>query len=211
MRTQTKIIQENLTAEDAHKMLVEGNGRFAQNLKAQRNLKEQVLETSKGQFPFAVILSCIDSRVPAELVFDQGIGDIFSVRVAGNIINEDVLGSMEYACKVAGSKIVVVMGHTKCGAVTAACENIELGNVTSLLSKIKPAVDVIKKSQGFLGVDDVINEHSIEEVAVQNVRLSIERIRKESPILSEMEKRGEIEIVGALYDVSNGLVEFFER
>ena len=129
MKTQTKITQENLSPKDAHNILVEGNKRFSQNLKAQRNLKDQVFETSKGQYPFAVILSCIDSRVPAELVFDQGIGDIFSVRVAGNIINEDILGSMEYACKVAGSKIVVVMGHTKCGAVTSACKHIELGNI----------------------------------------------------------------------------------
>ena len=117
MRTQTKSIQQSLTPKDARTILVEGNNRFVQNIKAQRDLQNQVLETSKGQYPFAVILSCIDSRVPAELIFDQGIGDIFSVRVAGNIINEDVLGSMEYACKVAGSKVVVVMGHTKCGAV----------------------------------------------------------------------------------------------
>ena len=138
MRTQTKEIQENLTPKSAHEILVKGNERFAENLKAQRNLIDQVFATSKGQYPFAVILSCIDSRVPAELVFDQGIGDIFSVRVAGNVVNEDVLGSMEYACKVAGSKIVVVMGHTKCGAVTAACNNVELGNITPLLNKIKP-------------------------------------------------------------------------
>ncbi|MBN4082795.1 hypothetical protein JYT50_00235 [bacterium AH-315-A23] len=151
MKTQTKITQENLTPKKAHRILVEGNNRFAQNLKAQRNLQDQVFETSKGQFPFAVILSCIDSRVPAELVFDQGIGDIFSTRIAGNIINEDILGSMEYACKVAGSKIVVVMGHTKCGAVTAACQNIELGNITSLLHKIKPAIDIVKVEKGKIG------------------------------------------------------------
>ena len=202
MRTQTKITQENLTSKEAYHILVEGNKRFVQNSKADRNLKEQVLETSKGQYPFAVILSCIDSRVPAELVFDQGIGDIFSVRVAGNIVNEDVLGSIEYACKVAGSKIVVVMGHTKCGAVTAACQNVALGNITSLLSKIKPAVEFIKKDE------KEMNSDSIERVAVQNVRLSIERIRKESPILFEMENKGEIEIVGAIYDVTKGQVEF---
>ncbi|WP_456421982.1 carbonic anhydrase family protein [Lutibacter sp.] len=204
MRTQTKITQDNLTPKDAHKILVEGNNRFVQNLKAQRNLQDQVFETSKGQYPFAVILSCIDSRVPAELVFDQGIGDIFSARVAGNIINEDILGSMEYACKVAGSKIVVVMGHTKCGAVTAACQNVELGNITHLLHKIKPAVDIIKVERG------EFDEEAIEEVALTNVRISIDRIREESPILSEMEKNNEIEIVGAIYDVSNGKVDFFE-
>lgn len=202
MRTQTKEIQENLTPKDAHDILVKGNKRFAENLKAQRNLKDQVFETSKGQYPFAVILSCIDSRVPAELVFDQGIGDIFSVRVAGNVVNEDVLGSMEYACKVAGSKILVVMGHTKCGAVTAACKNVELGNVTTLLQKIKPAVNAIRKN------DHELTAEQIEEVSFENVNVSIERIRKESPILAEMEENGEIEIVGASYDVNTGLVEF---
>ena len=202
MNTQTKITQDNLTANDAHTILVEGNNRFVQNLKALRNLKEQVFQTSEGQYPFAVILSCIDSRVPTELVFDQRIGDIFSVRVAGNIINEDVLGSMEYACKVAGSKIVVVMGHTKCGAVTAACNHVELGNITPLLQKIKPAVVAVEANVSKM------NDKSIEDVAVLNVELSIDRIRKESSILSELEKEGTIEIFGAIYDVSTGKVNF---
>jgi carbonic anhydrase len=202
MKTQTKEIQDNLTPKCAHDILVEGNKRFAQNLKAQRNLQDQVFETSQGQYPFAVILSCIDSRAPAELVFDQGIGDIFSVRVAGNIINEDILGSMEYACKVAGSKIVVVMGHTKCGAVTAACNHVELGNITALLSKIQPVVNVVNKEPSQM------HEDVIEEVAHLNVELSINRIRQESEILADMEESGEIEIVGAMYDVSTGLVEF---
>jgi len=203
MKTQTEEIQNNLTPKCAHDILVEGNKRFAQNLKAQRNLQEQVFETSKGQYPFAVILSCIDSRAPAELVFDQGIGDIFSVRIAGNIVNEDILGSMEYACKVAGSKIVVVMGHSNCGAVTAACNHVELGNITALLSKIKPVVEAVNV--------DANNMHDevIEEVAHLNVELSITRIKQESSILAEMEERGEIEIVGAMYDVNTGLVEFF--
>ena len=204
MKTHTKITQKNLTPQLAHQILVEGNERFVQNVKAQRNLKEQVLETSEGQYPFAVILSCIDSRVPAELVFDQGIGDIFSIRLAGNIVNEDVLGSMEYGCKVAGSKIVVVMGHTKCGAVTAACNHVELGNITSLLEKIKPAVAEIESKSS------TMNDDAIEEVSVLNVKLSIDRIRKESPILSSLEKEGTIEIIGALYDVSTGKVDFFE-
>ena len=201
MRTQTKETQENLTPKDAHNILVEGNKRFAQNLKAQRNLQDQVLETSTGQFPFAVILSCIDSRVPAELVFDQGIGDIFSVRVAGNIINEDVLGSMEYACKVAGSKIAVVMGHTKCGAVTSACQHIEMGNITTLLDKIKPSL---------MDISDNPTEQEVDEVAKRNVIHSIEEIRKESPILAEMEQNNEIEIVGAIYNVNNGIVTFLD-
>ncbi len=176
-----------------------------QNVKAQRNLQDQVSETSSGQYPFAVVLSCIDSRVPVELVFDQGIGDIFSARVAGNIVNEDILGSIEYACKVAGSKIVVVLGHTKCGAVTSACQGVELGNITALLNKIKPAVDLIRS-----GNEEMSNE-AVEEVSVLNVKLSIDRIRKESPILLEMEKNKEIEIVGALYHVSDGKVEFFKE
>lgn len=202
MRTQTQDIQENLTPKDAHNILLEGNKRFAQNVKAQRNLQEQVFETSKGQYPFAVVLSCIDSRVPAELVFDQGIGDIFSVRVAGNIVNEDVLGSMEYACKVAGSKIIVVMGHSKCGAVTAACDKVELGNITALLDKIKPAVEKIALK------NDYVDENFIEKVSRLNIELSINRIRNESSILTEMENQGSIEIVGAIYDVTTGLIEF---
>ncbi len=204
MKTQTKLTQDTLTPKTAHAILVAGNKRFVENLKTQRNLQEQVLETSKGQYPFAVILSCIDSRVPAELVFDQGIGDIFSVRVAGNIINPDILGSMEYACKVAGSKIVVVMGHSKCGAVTAACNHVTLGNITSLLQKIKPAVDLISNG------NKKMSDKDIENVAIQNVILSIERIRQESPILKEMEDNDEIEIVGAVYSVSTGEVSFFD-
>jgi carbonic anhydrase len=204
MRTQTKDIQDNLSPQDAHRILVEGNARFVSNVKAQRDLQQQVLETSTGQFPFAVVLSCIDSRVPAELVFDQGIGDLFSVRVAGNVINEDVLGSMEYACKVAGSKIVVVMGHTKCGAVTSACNHVELGNITALLSKIQPAVNSIKPAGDSMIADE------IEIVGVNNVIHSIERIRIESPILKELEANGEIEIVGAVYSVEDGKVTFLD-
>lgn len=205
MRTQTKDIQENLTAKDAHRILVEGNKRFVENVKAQRNLKQQVLETSTGQYPFAAILSCIDSRVPAELVFDQGIGDIFSIRVAGNIVNEDVLGSMEYSCKVAGSKIVVVLGHTSCGAVTAACKHVELGNITALLSKIQPAV----KEGNFKDTENISNEE-VDDVAVKNIHHSIQEIRKNSPILKELEDEGEIEIVGAIYSVKTGEVTFLD-
>jgi carbonic anhydrase len=204
MRTQTKETQQNLTPKDAHNILVEGNNRFVKNYKVMRNLQEQVLHTSDGQFPFAVILSCIDSRVPAELVFDQGIGDIFSARVAGNIVNEDMLGSIEYACAVAGSKIVVVMGHTKCGAVTSACKGVEMGNITALLSKINPAVEQIKKSHQ-AGAD-----LDVDEVAVQNVKISIEQIRKQSPILKKLEEEDKIEIVGAMYDVGNGHVTFLD-
>lgn len=203
MKVHTQFTQDNLTPKDAHDILVEGNVRFVNNLKANRDLKKQVLDTSKGQYPFAIILSCIDSRVPAELVFDQGIGDIFSARVAGNIINTDILGSMEYACKVAGSKIVVVMGHTKCGAVSSSCKHIELGNITSLLAHIKPIVTDFE-AKGILLEGD-----AIEEVAAANVKQSIRIIRERSPILKEMEDNGEIEIVGAMYDVNSGIVEFY--
>jgi carbonic anhydrase len=202
MRTQTKEIQKNLTPALAHQILAAGNERFVQNVKAQRDLKAQVVQTKEGQFPFAVILSCIDSRVPAELVFDQGIGDVFSIRIAGNIINEDILGSMEFACKVAGAKIIVVMGHTKCGAVTSACNNVELGNITALLNKIKPAIASIGKTE------IPMTDSQVEEVSVQNVKMSIDRIAAESPLLHEMELNDEIEIVGAMYSVSTGKVEF---
>lgn len=199
MITQTKQTQDKLSSKEAYQILVEGNKRFVENKKVSRDLPEQVQTTSAGQYPFAAVLSCIDSRVPAEIVFDQGIGDIFSARVAGNIVNEDILGSIEYACKVAGSKIVVVMGHTKCGAVTAACQHVELGNITALLSKIKPAVEAIKPTE---------TQESIEEVSVKNVQNSIETIKEKSAILREMEANNEIEIVGAIYSVESGKVEF---
>jgi carbonic anhydrase len=202
MKTQTKELQEKLIPIDALQLLIDGNNRFVKSEMIERDLNEQVSITSKGQYPLAVVLSCIDSRVPAELVFDQGIGDIFSVRVAGNIINEDVLGSIEYGCKVAGSKVVVVLGHSKCGAVTAACNNVVLGNITPLLSKINPAVKIVRTSE-----DKMTNEE-IEKTSIVNVELSIERMRKESPILNEMEKEGLIKIVGASYDVSSGKVHF---
>src|SRR5277367_3325150 len=146
MRTHTKDTQESLTPEHALEILKEGNERFVNNIKAHRDLLEQANNTSSGQFPFAAILSCIDSRTSAELIFDQGLGDIFSIRIAGNILNDDILGSMEFACKIAGSKLIVVLGHTKCGAIEGACNNIEIGNITALLSKIKPAIELEKET-----------------------------------------------------------------
>jgi carbonic anhydrase len=140
MRTLTKELQDALTPAQCIKLLQDGNQRFVSNLKFNRNLLQQVNETSDGQHPFAVILSCIDSRTSAELVFDQGLGDIFSVRIAGNILNDDILGSMEFSCKVAGAKVVMVLGHTKCGAIKGACDNVKLGNLTTLLDKIAPAI-----------------------------------------------------------------------
>ena len=202
MITQTKESQEKITPQIALNNLKEGNSRFVDNVNSERDFSSQIKVTSQGQFPFAVILSCIDSRVPAELVFDQGIGDMFSARVAGNIINEDVLGSLEYSCKVAGSKIIVVMGHTKCGAVASACQGVELGNITPLLSKIKPAIARVN------AMDEVKKEDFVETVGVENIALSIEQIRTQSPILKEMEENGLIEIVGAVYDVSSGKVDF---
>lgn len=199
METLTKEIQNNITPSGALKRLKEGNKRYVNNSMNARDLTEQVKITSSGQAPFAVVLGCIDSRAPLELVFDQGVGDIFGARVAGNIVNEDILGSMEYSCKVAGSKLVVVMGHTKCGAVTAACQGVELGNITPLLDKIKPAVKAIGGE---------MTPQNIETVAIKNVGLTIERIRKESDILNDMEKNGEIMIVGASYSVETGEVTF---
>lgn len=200
MITQTKDTQAKLNPKDALNILIDGNKRFIAKNKEIRDLNEQVNITNGGQFPFAVVLSCIDSRVPIELVFDQGIGDVFSARVAGNIINEDILGSIEYGCKVAGSKVVLVLGHTKCGAVTAACKDVKLGNITPLLEKITPAVDAIKSENS--------GDLDIEAVAIKNVQMSIDRIRKESPILAEMEQENTIEIVGGIYDVSSGKVNF---
>ncbi len=201
METFTKEIQEKTTPEMALEILRDGNRRYLEKRQLKREYIEQVKETSKGQFPIAAILGCIDSRVPAEHIFDMGIGDVFNARVAGNIVNEDILGSLEYACKVAGSKLILVLGHTACGAVTAACNKVELGNITALLSKIKPAVHVFK---------DEINagNYNVDLVAEKNVLLSIEHIRKESPILAEMEKNKEILIKGAMYDVSDGEVKF---
>ena len=199
MKTHTKEFQEKLTPENALDVLKDGNKRFVNNLKTQRNLQDLVSETSDGQFPFAVVLSCIDSRVPVEVVFDQGIGDMFSVRVAGNIVNEDILGSMEYGCAVAGSKVLVVLGHTKCGAVTSACNNVELGNITALLSKVKPAIETVKSETG---------KTEVEVVAVENVKQSIKEIRAKSNILADLEKEGKIKIAGAIYQVENGEVVF---
>ncbi len=200
METLTKEIQAGIKPVDALTRLKDGNHRFLKNKKTERDLLIQVEKTGTGQFPFAALLSCIDSRVPAELVFDQGIGDIFNVRVAGNIVNEDILGSLEYSCKVAGSKLVLVLGHSRCGAVTSACKHVELGNITPLLDKIQPAVESVIKGE--------LTPELIEEVAVKNVENSIEQIRKESPILKEMEDNGEIVIAGAIYDVATGAVEF---
>lgn len=209
MKAHTQETQATMTPSKALQFLKEGNQRFQNNLKANRNLLEQVNDTSDGQFPFATILSCIDSRVSAELVFDQGLGDIFSVRIAGNFVNTDILGSMEFACKLAGSKLLVVLGHTSCGAVKGACDDAKLGNLTSMLSNIKPAVNAVK-SPADLALRNSKNIEFVDDVAAKNVELTIKRIVQESEILAEMKKNGEIDIIGAMYDVNDGKVTFYE-
>ncbi|MEY3056333.1 MAG: hypothetical protein RL548_834 [Bacteroidota bacterium] len=207
MKTLTKEMQNAISPSKALDILKEGNRRFVNNLKINRNLLQQANETSDGQHPFAVILSCIDSRTSAELIFDQGLGDIFSARIAGNIVNEDILGSMEFGCKVAGAKIIVVLGHTKCGAIKGACDNVELGNLTSLISKIKPAVDQETVTSNNRTSS---NASFVENVAELNVSLSVKNILLKSPIIAEMVKNDQIGIVGGVHDISTGEVKFFE-
>ena len=208
MKAHTAETQATMTPEKAIDFLKEGNQRFQANLKANRNLLEQVNDTKDGQFPFATILSCIDSRVSAELVFDQGLGDIFSVRIAGNFVNQDILGSMEFACKLAGTKAIVVLGHTSCGAVKGACDHARMGNLTALINKIEPAVFAVKEPKE----EEKRNSKNLEfvdAVSKKNVELTLENIRSQRVILKEMEEKGEIKIVGAMYDIASGEVEFY--
>jgi carbonic anhydrase len=209
MKAHTRETQATMTPEKSLQFLKEGNQRFQNNLKANRNLLEQVNDTSEGQFPFATILSCIDSRVSAELVFDQGLGDIFSVRIAGNFVNSDILGSMEFACKLAGTKLIVVLGHTACGAVKGACDDARLGNLTGMLAKIKPAVKAVTEPKD-PSERNSKNSKFVDNVATKNVQLTIDRILEESDVLAEMQNKGEIKIVGAMYDINTGAVNFFE-
>ena len=207
MKTLTKEMQKSLTPQKAIELLQEGNKRFVNNLKMNRNLLQQVNETSSGQYPLAVVLSCIDSRTSAELIFDQGLGDIFSVRIAGNIVNEDILGSMEFACKVAGAKAVVVLGHSKCGAVKGACDHVEMGNLTNLLSKLQPAVHAEKT----ITTDrSSANDDFVEKVASLNVKIAMHQIHEKSTILNDMIANGEIALIGGMYDVETGLVDFYK-
>jgi len=204
--TQTKESQAGLAVAAAVQVLKDGNSRFVSKSPVSRNLNNQVQETSSGQYPFAAVVSCIDSRIPTEIIFDQGIGDIFNARVAGNFVNVDILGSLEFACKVAGSKLIVIMGHTSCGAVKGACDHVELGNLTDMLSKIHPAMKNISTPEG---TDrSSANIDFVNKVAVENVKLNIQRIKDESTVLNEMLNAGEIDIVGAMYDVKDGSVNF---
>ncbi len=205
MKTLTKEMQSSISPSMALELLKEGNRRFVNNLKINRNLLQQANETSDGQHPFAVILSCIDSRTSAELIFDQGLGDIFSIRIAGNIMNEDILGSMEFGCKIAGAKIIIVLGHTKCGAIKGACDNVEMGNLTALVNKIKPAVDAEKTT---LEDRHSGNSNFVENVASLNVQKTMKRITTESNILRELVAENKIEIVGGIHDITTGQVIF---
>lgn len=207
MRTQTKETQTSLTPRKAYEILVEGNRRFVNNLRFNRNLLQQVNETSEGQHPFAIVLSCIDSRTSAELIFDQGLGDIFSARLAGNVVNEDVLGSMEFACQVAGAKLVVVLGHTKCGAVKGACNHVTLGHLTGLLGKIAPAMYDVESSAG----TDLDPGEFEEAVTAANVTYQLRSILERSPILEHLYQEGKIGLAGGLYSVDSGEVTFLEQ
>lgn len=208
MKAHTRETQATMTPQKALEFLKEGNERFQNNLKANRNLLQQVNDTAEGQFPFATILSCIDSRVSAELVFDQGLGDIFSIRIAGNFVNQDILGSMEFACKLAGTKLIVVLGHTSCGAVKGACDHARMGNLTALINKIEPAVYAVEEPSDPKARNST-NLDFVDAVAKKNVEMTLENIRSQSVILKEMEQNGEIKVVGAMYDLSNGAVTFY--
>jgi carbonic anhydrase len=207
MKTLNKELQQSITPRKALEILQNGNDRFVNNLKANRNLLQQANETKDGQWPFATILSCIDSRTSAELIFDQGLGDIFSVRIAGNIVNTDILGSMEFACKVAGSKLIVVLGHSKCGAVKGACDHVEMGNLTELLSKLQPAVYQERETKGERSSK---NSAFVENVAAINVRRSVKNIIERSFILEQMVENGEIGVVGGMHNIETGIVEFYD-
>ena len=213
VKTENALVQKVLTPEERAKLspnqilqqLIDGNVRFRTNNSTQRDHSAQIRNSAVGQFPKAVVLSCLDSRVPVEDVFDQGLGDVFVGRVAGNFVNEDLLGSMEFACKLSGAKLILVMGHQHCGAIKGAIDDVKLGNLTALLTKIKPAVRI---SQDFAGEKTSKNEAFVRLVAQNNVKLTIENIRKKSPVLREMEQKGEIKIVGAFYTLTKGELIF---
>ena len=205
--TMTKHLQSLITPLLAVEYLKEGNKRFTQGKTLSRDFLKQVKETSTGQFPYATILSCMDSRTPSEIIFDQGLGDIFNIRIAGNIADDDVIGSMEYGSKVVGTKLILVMGHTDCGAVKGAIDDVRLGNLTGLLEKIKPAVDAVKTD----GVRNSGDKVFVEMVTKENVLMTMKYIRENSPVLKELEDKGELKITGAMYNTSTGEVEFFDK
>lgn len=204
MRTFTKTDQDQISPSGALTLLKKGNERFLTNQGDRRNLLDQVSDTQSGQYPFACVLGCIDSRVPSELIFDQGIGDIFNVRIAGNFVNTDILGSMEFACKVAGSKLIVVLGHTSCGAIKGACDQVELGNLTDMLKNFDPVLDSVT----YQGDRSSKNKEFVDRVTEKNVHDTVANIKDKSSVLNSLFESGEIDIVGAIYDVSSGKVAF---
>ncbi|MEO8514220.1 MAG: carbonic anhydrase family protein [Ignavibacteria bacterium] len=204
--TQDKETQSKLTPVDALQLMKDGNTRFLDGKMLKRDLNEQVHATEKGQYPYAVLLSCIDSRVAPEITFDQGIGDIFDARVAGNFVNDDILGSMEYSCKVVGAKLILVMGHTGCGAIKSTIDDAQLGNITQMLAKIKPAME----KTVYDGEKSSKNYDYVDLVSKENVMLAIENIKLKSPVLKDMYDKGEIDIVGCMYDIHDGKVEFYK-
>ncbi len=207
MRTLSKAMRDALTPFTALDVLRKGNERFVNNLKSNRNLLQQVNETSEGQHPLAIVLSCIDSRTSAELIFDQGLGDIFSCRIAGNVLNDDILGSMEFACKVAGAKVVVVLGHSRCGAIMGACDGVKLGNLTTLLQKVDPAIALETETTGNRNSG---NAQFVQRVAELNVLHVKKQVLERSPLLAEMVANSEIALAGGMYDVESGVVEFYD-
>ena len=203
----TKEAQAAITPAKALEMLKQGNKRFVSSKLKKRDILAQVKQTSKGQFPFAALVSCLDSRIPTELVFDQGIGDIFVASVAGNFVNDDILGSLEFATKLAGSKLIVVMGHTDCGAVQGACDKAQLGLLTATLANINPAVNAVREDYT---PRTSKNDKFVQAVTEMNVKLTMQKLRDRSVVLREMIDKGEIGLVGAMYDVSTGNVTFYE-
>jgi carbonic anhydrase len=201
----TKELRDKLTPEQIIQAMKNGNKRFRMGIRKERNYLREQKASAKGQYPAAVLLTCIDSRAPAEVIMDLGLGDIFNCRVAGNVRNADILGSMEFACKLAGAKVVLVMGHTACGAIKGAIDNAELGNLTGLLTKIKPAVE----ETTYTGERLAKNYAFVDAVARKNVEMTVAGIRKDSPVLAELEAKGEIKIAGAMYNLETGAAEFF--
>jgi carbonic anhydrase len=203
----TKELQSSMTPLEILQAFKDGNKRFVENRMIQKNYRHQMELTSKEQHPYAIVLGCIDSRKPTEIIFDKGIGDIFIARIAGNFANTDIIGSMEYACKLGGAKMILVLGHTDCGAIKGACDDIKLGNLTSLLENIKPAVEAVK---GFEGKRNPSSPEFVNAVAKANIFLTMEKIKKQSPILNEMMAQGHILMVGCMYHLGTGVVEFYE-
>jgi carbonic anhydrase len=202
----TKAQRDRLTPDDILALMKKGNQRFYTGKREDFNFLAQQRSSAKGQYPAAILLTCIDSRAPAETILDLGIGDVFNSRVAGNVENADILGSMEFACKLAGAKVVLVMGHTSCGAIKGAIDNAELGNLTGLLAKIKPAV----AATIYTGERTSKNSSFVDAVARKNTEITIANIRKDSPVLAEMESKGTIKIAGAMYNLETGVVDFFK-